>query len=336
MARWSRRGWILVIVVVLLTLVSPTEGHHKKKSKQPEETPAPAPVPPVVPVPPPAAPPAPAPQPAPPAPPPPAPPPPAPPPPAPPAPPAPPPPPPAPPPPPPAPPPSPPAPIPKPEFTEEEINDGRALAKLNRRALENAHKTNDPQTHLGDNNYCQGAFIPVRKEWRTLSVPQRKEFIAAVQCMMKQPALSDPKRVPMAKSLYDDFVAVHYNSFKNIQFTVSLFVLYFRSKRENCVGLGADKHSRLPSLPGTGTTSLALNRGCVRNADIKVTIDSNTIANRLQLTTQQVLCHTGSGALTSTIRLFRQFSTDLRRHWEAMASSFPTMAFNCARPSRTT
>ncbi|KAK1977587.1 hypothetical protein LZ30DRAFT_600954 [Colletotrichum cereale] len=91
------------------------------------------------------------------------------------------------------------------------------------RALKNAHQINDPQTHLGDNNYCKGAFVPIRKEWRTLPVLERKAFISAVQCMMKQPALSDPKRVPMAKSLYDDFVAVHYTSFKNTHFTASFF-----------------------------------------------------------------------------------------------------------------
>lgn len=39
--------------------------------------------------------------------------------------------------------------------------------------------------------------------------------------MMTKPVLSNPKRVPMAKSLYDDFVAVHYTSFKNTHLTVS-------------------------------------------------------------------------------------------------------------------
>nr|XP_036586859.1 tyrosinase central domain-containing protein [Colletotrichum truncatum]KAF6797416.1 tyrosinase central domain-containing protein [Colletotrichum truncatum] len=40
---------------------------------------------------------------------------------------------------------------------------------------------------------------------------------------MTKPVLSDRKRVPMAKSLYDDFVAVHYTSFKNTHLTASFF-----------------------------------------------------------------------------------------------------------------
>ncbi|KAK2767875.1 hypothetical protein CKAH01_15209 [Colletotrichum kahawae] len=63
----------------------------------------------------------------------------------------------------------------------------------------------------------------MRKEWRTLSTAERKSFVAAVQCIMRQPVLSDPKRVPMAKSLYDDFVAVHYTSFRNTHLTASFF-----------------------------------------------------------------------------------------------------------------
>ncbi|GJC86039.1 tyrosinase-like protein orsC [Colletotrichum liriopes] len=82
---------------------------------------------------------------------------------------------------------------------------------------------NDPQTHSGRNNPCQGAGVLMRKEWRALPAPERKSFIAAVQCIMKQPVLSNPKRVPMAKSLYDDFVAVHYNSFRNTHLTASFF-----------------------------------------------------------------------------------------------------------------
>ncbi|KAH0427228.1 hypothetical protein CcaCcLH18_09785 [Colletotrichum camelliae] len=70
---------------------------------------------------------------------------------------------------------------------------------------------------------CYGNNILMRKEWRTLSTAERKSFVAAVQCIMRQPVLSDPKRVPMAKSLYDDFVAVHYTNFRNTHLTASFF-----------------------------------------------------------------------------------------------------------------
>ncbi|KAK7458338.1 hypothetical protein Landi51_01161 [Colletotrichum acutatum] len=117
----------------------------------------------------------------------------------------------------------------KPEFTEEEINNGTALAKLNKRALENVRRINVPQKHPISNittngtRLCQGEGVLMRKEWRKLTVTERKSFITAVQCIMNEPVISDPKRVPMAKSLYDDFVAVHYTSFRNTHLTASFF-----------------------------------------------------------------------------------------------------------------
>ncbi|KAJ0164506.1 hypothetical protein CTA2_835 [Colletotrichum tanaceti] len=207
-SRWGR--FLAVALVLLLTLVPSVEG-HLKRPQHPPEAPAPVPAPSIAPAPPPAVPsPAPVPRPS------------------------------------PAPPPKPPttpptnppprptpvSPAPRPDplppkprlyFTDEEINNGTALAKLNLRALKNARAMNTPQTHLGDNNPCQGAFVPMRKEWRSLPPPERKDFIAAVQCLMREPTLSDPKRAPMAKSLYDDFLAVHYGSFKNTHFTASFF-----------------------------------------------------------------------------------------------------------------
>lgn len=56
-------------------------------------------------------------------------------------------------------------PTPAPEFTNEEIDNGTALAKLGQRALENARNTNRQQTHLGANNPCQGKGVLMRKEW---------------------------------------------------------------------------------------------------------------------------------------------------------------------------
>lgn len=184
MAPCSRWGWFLIVaLVLLLTLVPSVEGHRSKKRPQqppqaPPQAPAPVPAPSIVPVPPPVVPPpapvpppspappptpptkpstkpsttpprkptaspttkplprpapvAPAPKPK------------------------------------PAPPASKPQPVPpkpKPDFTDEEINNGTALAKLNLRALKNARTMNTPQTHLGDNNPCQGANVPMRKEW---------------------------------------------------------------------------------------------------------------------------------------------------------------------------
>ncbi|KAK1718065.1 hypothetical protein CaCOL14_006771 [Colletotrichum acutatum] len=219
MTSCKRWAWLFGVIVVLLTLTTPGNAHHKKKPDtlapppapipRPSISQGPRPRPPPTPVP--IAPPGPKPKPTvkptsipkvPPAPVPIA---------------------------PPAPKPKPNPPKAKPEFTEEEINNGTALAKLNKRALENVRRINVPQKHPISNittngtRLCQGEGVLMRKEWRKLTVTERKSFITAVQCIMNEPVISDPKRVPMAKSLYDDFVAVHYTSFRNTHLTASFF-----------------------------------------------------------------------------------------------------------------
>ncbi len=42
-----------------------------------------------------------------------------------------------------------------------------------------------------------------------LSVPQREEYIAAVQCLMKLPSTLPRDKYPGALSRFDDFVAFH-------------------------------------------------------------------------------------------------------------------------------
>ncbi|KXH69104.1 hypothetical protein CSAL01_01466 [Colletotrichum salicis] len=180
MTSCKRWAWVFAVIVVLLTLTTPINAHHKKKPDtlaplpapipRPSVTPGPRPKPPPAPVPIvspgpkpkptvtptsiPKAPPAPVPI--------------------------------A----PPAPKPKPNPPKAKPEFTEEEINNVRDC---------------------------------VKEKGRKLTVTERKSFITAVQCIMNEPVVSDPKRVPMAKSLYDDFVAIHYTSFRNTHLTGSFF-----------------------------------------------------------------------------------------------------------------
>ncbi|KAF9873078.1 hypothetical protein CkaCkLH20_09588 [Colletotrichum karsti] len=97
------------------------------------------------------------------------------------------------------------------------------MSELNQKALDNFRRLNHRPSFKNSTSACYGNQTLMRKEWRTLSVPERKSFIAAVQCIMKKPVLSDRKRVPMAKSLYDDFVAVHYTSFRNTHLTASFF-----------------------------------------------------------------------------------------------------------------
>ncbi|KAL1840823.1 hypothetical protein VTJ49DRAFT_7722 [Mycothermus thermophilus] len=92
--------------------------------------------------------------------------------------------------------------LPIPEFTQEEIDSGAALRELNRIAGANAHR-------LFGNN-CSPATVKIRREWRALSKPERRQFIAAVKCIMAKPnTVLSQDEVPGAKSLYDAIVWAH-------------------------------------------------------------------------------------------------------------------------------
>ncbi|KAK4214968.1 putative tyrosinase [Rhypophila decipiens] len=84
-----------------------------------------------------------------------------------------------------------------------------ALAKLVDYAAHNA----------GPKPKCTEKNVAKRREWGSLSVAERVAYTNAVKCLMTKPSKFDPAAVPGAKSLYDDFVAVHINQTLSIHFT---------------------------------------------------------------------------------------------------------------------
>ncbi|KAF4542612.1 Tyrosinase [Lasiodiplodia theobromae] len=66
---------------------------------------------------------------------------------------------------------------------------------------------------------CTRDNISIRKEWGRLGRAERKQYIAAVQCLQKLPARTPPSLVPGAKSRFDDFVATHINQTLTIHYT---------------------------------------------------------------------------------------------------------------------
>ncbi|KAK8004253.1 hypothetical protein PG989_003972 [Apiospora arundinis] len=74
---------------------------------------------------------------------------------------------------------------------------------------------------------CSVANARIRREWSTLSKPERKEYIKAVQCLRSLPSKSDPEFAPGARTRYDDFVAVHINNTRIIHATGN-FLTYHR------------------------------------------------------------------------------------------------------------
>ncbi|KAF2440193.1 Di-copper centre-containing protein [Karstenula rhodostoma CBS 690.94] len=64
----------------------------------------------------------------------------------------------------------------------------------------------------GDANAtCTMHNIAVRREWSTFSTKEKKNYIAAVQCLASKPAKAPSFVAPGAKTRYDDFVATHTN-----------------------------------------------------------------------------------------------------------------------------
>ncbi|KAK0640592.1 hypothetical protein B0T16DRAFT_460766 [Cercophora newfieldiana] len=89
-----------------------------------------------------------------------------------------------------------------PEFKDEDISSGKALAELGKLALEGAEKLYNAK--------CNKTNVKVRKE-RTLTKPQRREYIAAIQCLLSKPSTLPPGLVPAAQNHFDDFVYIHLN-----------------------------------------------------------------------------------------------------------------------------
>ncbi len=56
---------------------------------------------------------------------------------------------------------------------------------------------------------------------------ERRSYIAAVHCLKALPSLHDPEEIPGAKSLYDDFVAVHIGQTLSIH-TSGTFLIWHR------------------------------------------------------------------------------------------------------------
>ncbi|KAH7390635.1 hypothetical protein BKA66DRAFT_459432 [Pyrenochaeta sp. MPI-SDFR-AT-0127] len=67
----------------------------------------------------------------------------------------------------------------------------------------------------------------VRKEWRTLSVADRKSYISAVKCLMKKPALTSVSDIPGVSNRYEDFLGTHIVQATNIHF-VGIFYPWHR------------------------------------------------------------------------------------------------------------
>lgn len=97
------------------------------------------------------------------------------------------------------------------DFSTEEIVEGDALASLASLAYNESIPIASAKMRRGFGGSCNLGNVKVRREWRTLSSAQRKNYIAAVKCLQNKPSLLAPGVAPGSKSVFDDFVAIHFN-----------------------------------------------------------------------------------------------------------------------------
>ncbi|KAK3984547.1 Grixazone synthase [Cladorrhinum sp. PSN332] len=88
-----------------------------------------------------------------------------------------------------------------PAFSQSVIDSGSALKTLNSLALLEAH------TKFGPG--CNPLKLKIRQEWRRISKPRRRKFIAAVKCIQAKPSILPPNQVPASMTLYDDLAWAH-------------------------------------------------------------------------------------------------------------------------------
>ncbi|TGJ87734.1 hypothetical protein E0Z10_g1063 [Xylaria hypoxylon] len=99
-------------------------------------------------------------------------------------------------------------------------NDTESLQDLNEEAMNALQAQLDNSTsEKRAASTCNLFNAKVRRDWKTLSSAQKKEYIAAVKCLQKKPSIADPTFAPGSRSRYDDFVAVHINQTLSIHGT---------------------------------------------------------------------------------------------------------------------
>ena len=81
-------------------------------------------------------------------------------------------------------------------------------------------QSSDQPSSENEQPQCTLATASVRREWDTLSPPEKKAYISAVLCMMHKPPISGDL-VPGARSRFDDFFGTHVNQTLHIHGTGS-------------------------------------------------------------------------------------------------------------------
>jgi hypothetical protein len=165
------------------------------------------------------------------------------------------------------------------EFSTEEIVEGDALASLASLAYnESIPVASAKMTRRTFGGSCNLGNVKVRQEWRTMSSAQRKNYISAVKCLRTKPSLLAPGVAPGSKSLFDDFVAIHFNQTIFIHLTVrSPFPLFLFPDRPTCsdpTPLLQPPRSFSPPAPNISTTTPTLGDPFLHKSNLNLKLTS--------------------------------------------------------------
>ncbi|GIZ43681.1 hypothetical protein CKM354_000689800 [Cercospora kikuchii] len=116
------------------------------------------------------------------------------------------------------------------------------LSQLAAEAFENAYRTvSQSSSRYTGRKTCTLKNLSIRQEWGSLSKPQRKDYIRAVQCLQTKPPRTPSTFAPGAKSRFDDFVVTHINQTQTVHLTANFLSwhryyiwLYEKALREEC------------------------------------------------------------------------------------------------------
>lgn len=90
-----------------------------------------------------------------------------------------------------------------PSFTAEEITSGKAIQELGRIAYETAMERVNKAT-----SGCTKDNVKIRKEWRNMSLEDRKAYQEAITCLMNSPSRN--KDLDPRLTAWDDYGVLHY------------------------------------------------------------------------------------------------------------------------------
>lgn len=89
---------------------------------------------------------------------------------------------------------------------------------------------------------CTKNELHIRRNWRSFSRRQKKEFVNALLCLQSKPARTPSHLAAGAKTRYDDFVATHINQTLQIHYTVC------QSPLQSSISEFNKKQGHIPSL----------------------------------------------------------------------------------------